>query len=144
MAIVAQIEQEIVSQVGEWDGVEVVEKQRGATEFRLGEEDFGHIDDDGSLDLPLSTALRSALVDAGRTEPHPVYKRTGWTTYWIDGEDDVDEAVELLRLAYVYYAFKAAKRTGDDSRVADIDIDVELASVGADEAVRDAMMKVVD
>ncbi|MFC7070554.1 luciferase family protein [Halobaculum lipolyticum] len=144
MSIAQSIEQEIVSRASEWPGVVVAEKRTGATEFRLGEEDFGHIDDDGSLDLPLSTPMRVALVDAGRTEPHPVYRRTGWTTFRIDGEDDVDEAERLLRLAYVFYAFKTARRTGDSSLIVDLDVDEELAFCGAEDAVREAMLAVVD
>ena len=144
MSIAQTVEQEIVSRVSEWPRVTVAEKRTGATEFRLGDEDFGHVDDDGSLDLPLSTPLRVALVDAGRTEPHPVYRRTGWTTFAIDGEADVDEAERLLRLSYVFYAYKTARRTGDSSPIVDLDIDEELAFCAADDAVREAMLAVVD
>ncbi|MFC7097708.1 luciferase family protein [Halobaculum marinum] len=144
MAIAQSIEQEIVSRVTEWPGVSVAEKRTGATEFRLGEEDFGHIDDDGSLDIPLSTPMRVALVDAGRTGPHPVYANTGWTTFDIGSADDIDEAERLLRLSYVFYAFKTARRTGDSSLIVDLDVDEELTACRADEAVREAMMRVVD
>lgn len=139
MAIAQSIEQSIVSRVSEWDGVSVVEKNSGTTEFRFQADDFGHIDPDGSLDLPLSVAMREALVASGRTQLHPVYKKTGWTTYMIRDEGDVDEAVSLLRLAYVYYVLHTAQDEGKESLADDVDLEAELDAFEADEDVRTAM-----
>ena len=139
MAIAQQTEQSIVSRVSEWDGVSVLEKQSGATEFVYDGDDFGHVDDDGSLDMPLSMKLRSALVESGRTEPHPVYEKTGWTTYWIGGEEDVEEAVRLLRLAYVYYVLHTSEEEGKEHLAESVDLEAELDAFGADERVRDVM-----
>lgn len=140
MAIATSIEQSIVSQVEQWDGITTHEKRDGAVEFSFGGDDFGHVDDDGSVDLPLSSKLRATLVEAGRTEPHPVYKRTGWTTFRVEDEDDVAEAVSLLRLAYVYYVLKVSEEEGKAHLADDIDIEAELDAFEADEGVRGAMM----
>ena len=140
MAIATSIEQSIVTQVEQWDGVETVEKRDGAAEFTYGGDDFGHVDDDGSVDLPLSTKLRNALVDAGRTEPHPVYKKSGWTTFWVKSESDTEEAVKLLRLAYVYYVLKTSQEEGKGHVADAIDLEAELDAFGASEQVRDVML----
>lgn len=140
MPIAQPVEQEIVSQVSTWDGVSVEERRGGRTEFVFAGEDFGHIDDDGSVDLPLSIPVREALVAAGRAEPHPVYGKTGWTTFTVSGEGDVEAAVELLRLAYVYYVLDVSHDDGKASLAEGIDLEAELDAFGADEAVRDAML----
>jgi hypothetical protein len=140
MAIATSIEQSIVTQVEQWDGVSTVEKRDGATEFTYDGDDFGHVDDDGSVDLPLSSKLRAALVEAGRTEPHPVYKTSGWTTYWVNVEDDVEDAVKCLRLAYVYYVMKASQEEGKEHMAEGIDLERELDAFGADEQTREVML----
>lgn len=139
MPIEQSLEQAIVSQVSEWDGVSVEQRRGGRTEFVFEGEDFGHVDDDGSLDLPLSIPVREALVAAGRTEPHPTYGKTGWTTFEVRDEDDVEEAVALLRLAYVFYTLKLSHGDGKASLADGIDLDVELEAFGADEGVRATM-----
>lgn len=144
MAIAKSIEQSIVSQVEQWDGVGTVHKRDGAVEFVFDGDDFGHVDDDGSVDLPLSSKLRAALVEAGRTEPHPVYKRTGWTTFWVENESDVEEATQLLRLAYVYYVLKASQDEGKEHLADGVDLEAELDAFGASDEVRDVMMAMRD
>ena len=139
MAITQTITDDIVEQVNTWDGVGVEPRRAGRTEFMFGGEDFGHVDADGSLDLPLSIPVREALVAAGRTGPHPVYDKTGWTTFDIRGEDDVDEAVSLLRLAYIYYTLELSHDDGKSSIADGIDLDAELEAFGADEGLRAAM-----
>ncbi|WP_255195091.1 luciferase family protein [Halorarius litoreus] len=140
MPIAQPIEESIVSQVSEWDGVSVEQRRGGRTEFMFAGEDFGHIDDDGSLDLPLSIPVREALVAAGRTEPHPMYGKTGWTTFTIRGEDDVEEATKLLRLAYCYYVLDVSHDDGKASMADDIDVEAELETFGADDDLREAIM----
>lgn len=141
MPIAQSVEESIVSQVSTWDGVTAEERRAGRVEFMFGGEDFGHIDDDGSLDLPLSIPVREALVAAGRTEPHPMYGNTGWTTFDIRGESDVEEAVALLRLAYVYYILELSHDDGKASLADGIDLEAELEAFGADEALRTVMVE---
>ena len=40
------------------------------------------------------------LVAAGRAQLHHVLPQTGWVSYPIQGEEDVDGALELFRLNY--------------------------------------------
>lgn len=139
MAIASSVEKEIESRVSEWDGVTAEQRRNDRVEFMWHGEDFGHIDTDGSVDLPLSIPVREALVEAGRTHPHPVYTTTGWTTFDVGGEDDIEEAVKLLRLAYVFYVLDASHDDGQAALAESIDLDAELEAFGADEGVRAAM-----
>jgi hypothetical protein len=140
MAIAQSVEETIVSQVTEWEGAETAEKRGGRMEFRFGGRSFGHVDDDGSLDLPVSTALREALVATGRTHPHPTYTRTGWTTFDIGSEADIEAAVRLLRLSYVHRVLDASHDDGRASLADGIDIETELTAFDADEGVRDVLL----
>lgn len=139
MAIAQPVEQEIESRVSEWDGVTTETRRNGRVEFMYAGEDIGHVDEDGSLDLPLSIPVREALVAAGRTHTHPTYPKTGWTTFDIGGEDDVEAAVGLLRLAYVYYVLEASNDDGKDALADTIDFDAEMAAFDASDDLRDAM-----
>lgn len=139
MALSQTITDGIVEQVNTWDGVGVEPRRAGRTEFMFGGEDFGHVDADGSLDLPLSIPVREALVAAGRTDPHPVYDKTGWTTFDIRGDADTEEAVRLLRLAYVYYTLELSHDDGKASIADGVDLEAELDAFGADEGLRTAM-----
>ncbi|MFC7176863.1 luciferase family protein [Halosegnis marinus] len=142
MAIAQSVEQAIVSRASEWDGVTTATRRGGRVEFVYDGEDIGHIDDDGSLDLPLSIPVREALVAAGRTHAHPTYPKTGWTTFDIRGQDDVEEAVRLLRLAYVYYVLEASNDDGRAALADSIALDAEMAAFDASDDLREAMAAV--
>lgn len=139
MPIAQSVEESIVSQVSAWDGVSVEQRRGGRTEFMFQGEDFGHIDDDGSLDLPLSIPVREALVADGRTEPHPMYGKTGWTTFDIRSDSDVEEAVKLLRLAYVFYTLEVSHDDGKATLAEGIDLEAELDAFEASDDLRAAM-----
>lgn len=140
MAITQQIAHEIADQVTAWEGVATTERADGRTVFTYASTEFGHIDDDGSLDLPLSRRLRTALVAADRAEHHPVYTETGWTTFDIRGESDVEAAVKLCRLAYVYCRLDESTHDERADLADGIDLDAELEAFDADAGVRDAMV----
>jgi hypothetical protein len=142
MAITQQIGNDIADQVTEWEGVATTERADGRTVFTYAGTEFAHIDDDGSLDLPLSRRLRTALVAADRAEHHPVYTETGWTTFDIRGESDVEAAVKLCRLAYVYRRLDESTHDEKADLADGIDLDGELDAFDADAGVRDAMAAV--
>ncbi len=49
---------------------------------------------------PLVRALYERLVAAGKARVHHVLPRTGWVSYPIRGEEDVEGALELFRRNY--------------------------------------------
>ena len=51
-------------------------------------------------DLPFPVRVRDELVAEGKARSHHVLPQTGWVSYSIRGEEDVEGALELFRLNY--------------------------------------------
>ena len=83
-----------------WDGVTAEPHRFGGTEYRLGRREIGHIHGDYLVDIPFPRKVRDELVSAGRAEPHHVLPETGWVSFYIRQEADVERAIELLRLSF--------------------------------------------
>lgn len=72
----------------------------GGIEFKLGRRELGHLHGDRMADLPFPRRIRDELIAAGRAEAHHALPDSGWVTRRVDGPEDVEEVVELFRLAY--------------------------------------------
>ena len=94
------IREEIESEVVGWLGVEARPHRFGGVEFRVRGHEIGHLHGNRLADLPFPVKVRKELVEAGRARLHHVLPRTGWVSYPIRGEDDVEGALELFRLNY--------------------------------------------
>jgi hypothetical protein len=92
----ARIEREVAS----WDGVTVAPHRFGGIEFRVGRRELGHLHGDRLADLPFPVSVRRQLVEAGKAEPHHVLPDSGWITYRLRNEDDVQAVIDLFRLSY--------------------------------------------
>lgn len=86
--------------VGSWPDVEVGAHRFGGAEFRLGRRELGHLHGDSHADIGFPRKVRDELVAAGRALPHRAIPDSGWISVPIDGEDGVERAVELFRMAY--------------------------------------------
>ncbi|MCO8243993.1 MULTISPECIES: luciferase family protein [unclassified Haladaptatus] len=126
----------IITEVSEWDGVEVGEHRFGGTEFSLGPREIGHVHQWGILDIAFPRRVRDELVTEGRTEPHHIYPRSGWTTFHVEGSDDVERALWLLRLSYLFHASTMVNTTGGEDTLSNLDVDSELASLGPSDELR--------
>ena len=91
-----RIEQEVAG----WDGVTVEPHRFGGVGFRLGRRELGHLHGDSLADLPFPRRIGDMLVETGRVERHHVLPDSGWVTRRIRSDEDVDETIELFRLAY--------------------------------------------
>ncbi len=96
MAIKESIEQEILG----WPGTESRPHRFGGVEFRVNGHEIGHLHGDRLADLPFPRKVREELVSAGKAQTHHVLPQTGWVSYRIRGEEDVDGALELFRRNY--------------------------------------------
>jgi hypothetical protein len=94
------IHERITSEVLSWEGVTSAPHRFGGLEFLLGKRELGHLHGDRLADLPFPRKVRDELVEAGRAKPHHVLPQSGWVSFWIEGEEDADAAVELFRLSY--------------------------------------------
>ena len=107
--IVDAIKREIMS----WPGVTSQPQSFGGIDFRVGGKELGHLHGENMVDLPLRPNLfinrKNNLIEAPKqsqekTErslpPHDVYPESNWINYWIGGEDDVPQVIELFKLKY--------------------------------------------
>ena len=93
--------EQIKQVVSSWPGVSAHPHRFGGTEFVLGERrEIGHMHSDRMADIPFSTKIRAELVAAGRAEPHHILPQSGWVSFYLRTEVDVDRAIELFRLSY--------------------------------------------
>lgn len=83
-----------------WKGVTTHPHRFGGTEFRLGKRELGHIHGNSLLDIPFPLKIRDELVTAGRVQPHHILPKSGWVSFYIREETDVEKGIELLRLSY--------------------------------------------
>jgi len=56
--------------------------------------------------------LRDALVAGGWTGPHHVYPDSGWTTFRLVTDADVERALALVELSYAYHRLTLGDRLG--------------------------------
>ncbi|WP_247003439.1 luciferase family protein [Halosolutus gelatinilyticus] len=126
----------IESAVSDWPGVEVRPHDRGGGhEFVLDGREIGHVHGDRLADIPFAKRLRDVLLEEGRAEKHHVVPDSGWISYYIRSDDDVDGALWLLRLSYLYQLVLLRKRTGDSLEKDGIDVDAELAELDTSDDV---------
>jgi len=96
----SSIKEKIEREVTGWPGVEEKPHRFGGVEFRVNGHEIGHLHGDRLADLPFPVRVREELVAAGKARLHHVLPRTGWVSYPIRGEKDVEGVLELFRLNY--------------------------------------------
>ena len=91
----------ITDEVTSWPGVEAGTGRRGEFAFTVGRRQIGHLHGDHALHTSFPKDLWAELIEQGRIEPHPVFPdKAGPAARRIETEDDVGDAIELLRLNY--------------------------------------------
>lgn len=103
------VRDQIAAAVASWPGVEHASHRFGALEFHLGRRELGHLHGDRLADLPFPRKLRDELVAAGRARPHHVLPDSGWVSFEIDSEAQVEQAIALFRMAYERAAMAQAR-----------------------------------
>ncbi len=83
-----------------WEGVSTAPHRFGGVEYRLGTRELGHIHGDHLLDIPFPKKVRDEIVNAGLAEPHHILPETGWVSFYLQEEADIQKAIELLRRSY--------------------------------------------
>ena len=91
---------QIVDTLLTWDGVEAHPHRFGGTEFRIGRREIGHIHGDALVDIPFPKKVRDEIVAAGEAEPHHILPDTGWVSFYLREEGDVERAIALLKRSH--------------------------------------------
>ncbi|WP_435073725.1 luciferase family protein [Halorubrum sp. HHNYT27] len=133
----AECVQEIIDELSLWSHVHTDERRSGSTEFRLGPRSIGHVHRWGIVDIAFPVDVRNHLIEVGRTDSHYPYPQSGWTTFYLESKDDVDTALQLLRLSYLIQIQTLKRSPAGRSELADIDVPNELATLDISDDLRE-------
>jgi hypothetical protein len=93
--------QQITDEVTSWPGVQAGPGRRGEFSFTVGDREIGHLHGDHAAHFWFPQPIWAELFEHGRITDHPVFPgRKGPAARRIDGQADVDDVIELLRLNY--------------------------------------------
>ncbi|HNE04374.1 MAG TPA: DUF5519 family protein [Anaerolineales bacterium] len=90
----------ITQSVTSWAGVTVQPHRFGGVEYVIGRREVGHIHGDHMVDIPFPKKVRDVLVAEGRAQPHHLLPETGWISFYLQQDDDVEKAIALFRESY--------------------------------------------
>lgn len=90
----------ITEVVTAWVGVTSQPHRFGGVEYMMGRREIGHIHGDHLVDIPFPKKVRDEIVAAGRAQPHHVLPETGWVSFYLRQELEVEQAIALLRESY--------------------------------------------
>jgi hypothetical protein len=83
-----------------WEGVSTEPHRFGGLEYRLGRRELGHIHGDHLVDIPFPKRIRDEIVNAKLAQPHHILPETGWISFYLRQEEDIQKAVDLLHRSY--------------------------------------------
>ena len=107
----------IRSAVAAWEGTSAHPHRFGGTEFRLGESEIGHMHGETLLDVPFPRGVHDELIAAGLAELHHVLPDSGWISFRLKADSDVNPAIALLRRSYDVIAAQLARRKAQSAEV---------------------------
>ncbi len=84
----------------QYDGVTAYKHRFGGTEYRLGKREIGHVHGNYLVDIPFPKNVRNEIVNSGLAEPHHILPGSGWISFYIKSESDIEKAISLLRRSY--------------------------------------------
>lgn len=127
--------EQIVETVSSWPGIVTDEGRFNSTTFQVEDRDIGHVHSWGPVDIGYPQALRKQLIADGKTGEHHVVSDRA-TTFHVEAAADVEQAVTLFRLSYLYQVLVLQKHGGIDAELAAIDVSDELANMDLSEDIR--------
>ena len=101
----------IISEITSWPGVSTRTGRFGETELVLAGREIGHVHGDHQADIPYPRRIRDELVTADRIGPHHIHPDSGWTTYYIESDTDIDAVVDLIRINYDRVSSRTTSRS---------------------------------
>lgn len=104
-------QEQITKTVASWDGVTVRPHRFGGVEYVIGKREIGHIHGDHLVDIPFPKKVRDEIVVTGRAGPHHILPETGWVSFYLREEDDVEKAIDLLRESFQIAQKQKSKNT---------------------------------
>ena len=95
-------------QVAAWPHVSVHPHPFGRREFRFGNAELGHVHAGGTVDIPFPAPFAMRFWRTAFAEEHRWVPNSGWATFHVRGEGDLEHALCLMRLSNPRYVLKTA------------------------------------
>lgn len=95
-------------EISAWPDISIHPHRFGGREFRFRSAEVGHVHTGSIVDIPFPPVVRDELLAEGLAEEHRWVPNSGWITFRIRSDSDLDHALWLMRLSYLRYALKAA------------------------------------
>jgi hypothetical protein len=98
--------QAIQDELEKWEGVSRSPHRFGGVEYNLSTPhgrmiEIGHVHGNYLVDIPFTRKIREVLVMEGKAEPHHVLPKSGWISFYMKKDSDVENALFLLCLSYL-------------------------------------------
>lgn len=128
---------QIIDTASRWPAVTRAPHPYDGVEFRLNDYEFGHVHRGWqSLHINYPRRMRDTLIEEGRTSEHRHFPNTGWTSCQVRSTEDVQNALWLLRVSYLYRAVTRRQKPVGQAVLAEVDVAAELADLGVSEQLR--------
>lgn len=114
------------TEVSQWPGVTASPHRFGGVEFNLGTTEIGHFHSNGMVDIPFNSQLRNQLIAERLAEPHHLLKDTGWISFYLRADGDLDKAIRLFKLSYLFNTTRGRRRAEFGGV---LDVERELAAL---------------
>jgi Ni,Fe-hydrogenase I large subunit len=125
---------QILQEVRGWEGVTAAPHRFGGTAFNVGKVEIGHIHGSYMLDVPFTIKIREALVADSEAEPHHLLADSGWISFYVRKDEDVKQAIKLLRLSYLQ---KRMRRVNAEVRAG---YEAEIRDLAASDTLKSALL----
>lgn len=134
---------QVIETVASWPYVTTGNGPFDSPAFYVETRQIGHIhlDQLPSVDITYPRPLEKQLLAEEYTNEHPVTTGSdppNATFFVIESESDIDNAIWLFRLSYLYHTSVLQKREETASDLKEIDIQKELDGLGPSDAIREA------
>lgn len=83
-----------------WESIASHPHRFGGVEFRIGRREIGHIHGDSLVDIPFPKKVRDEIVAAREASPHYILPESGWVSFYLKVDGDVQKAIDLLKRSY--------------------------------------------
>src|ERR1700694_2691670 len=94
--------------VASWPRISFHSHRFGRREFHFANAEVGHVHYGGIVDIPFPRSIRDALLKEGLAEEHRWVPNSGWITFRVRSDKDLQHVVWLMRLSYFRYALKTS------------------------------------
>ncbi len=109
----------ITKTVTAWDGVTAQPHRFGGVEYVIGKRELGHIHGDYLVDIPFPKKVRDEIVAAGRAQPHHILPETGWISFYLRQDGDVEKAIGLLHESFQIAMKQKGKQIQSETDMSD-------------------------